>query len=170
MKERWEARREGMLIRKKEKIVTTSNGLLLRIPAEKSFVKPPPELVPVSDEKHWTGGDLLREVYRYYRSRDPVSVQRITVGGIGGADFWAIVVGRNYYVTISKSPRGLEGDHIGMLFYTNSFKQNFAIASFTMTGHFTKLGREGIEALVSKTIRYHRFFQSPEAKKQVIPL
>lgn len=154
---------------KEDPFTYLGNGLKIRKEFPRSFIIAPKKIV-VEDENHWSVGRILCELYRHYRHRDIICVRRRTPQHLGDTDRWAVVIGEHYYATITKSKDGVYGDHLGMVFYQNNQRESFPIASFTMEGHFTKPGIQGIADYVMLLLRRKKFFTTAEGRRQIIKL
>lgn len=84
--------------------------------------------------------------------------------------FWVFVYPCSYYITITKSQLGIEGEHVVILWYRSSFKKNFAVASANWEGRFVTSNKD----LIIQHIKHLRltkdFFQSHASQTELIPL
>lgn len=84
--------------------------------------------------------------------------------------FWTLVYPGSFYCTITKSPDGLQGDHVIVLYYSSSFRKNFPIASQIFTGHYAKGAPKQFSDHIRELILTQEFIQSQESRQEQIPL
>jgi len=157
-------------IHRKEVIHRWDNGIIWRDAPPKSYLVAPPKPKQEADENHQACSKLLSLLYIYYRNRDIISVRRFPAKYLGARDLWVVLIGARYYATIMCDIEGIYGTHIGTLFYVNDAKKATAIAAFSMEGHFSQCGREGIADYVKLLIKRRKFYQTIETKTQIIAL